>query len=72
VSTNSPIAVVINGEERSIPHGQTIRELLESLQLNPAQVAVEMDRRIVKQQAWDDTAVPVGARLEIVRFVGGG
>jgi sulfur carrier protein len=72
VSTNPQIEVAINGEFRTIPEGQTIRQLLESLQLDPARVAVELDRRIVKPHDWAATAVAGGARLEIVQFVGGG
>jgi thiamine biosynthesis protein ThiS len=46
--------------------------LLESLGLDPARVAVELDRRIVKPHDWAATPVSGGARLEIVQFVGGG
>ena len=69
---NGQIEVAINGEVRSIPSGQTIRQLLESLQLDPARVAVELDRRIVKPRDWAATPVAGGACLEIVQFVGGG
>ena len=69
---NEQIEVAINGEIRSIPNGRTILQLLESLDLDPARVAVEMDRRIVKPHDWAATEVAVGARLEIVQFVGGG
>ncbi len=66
------IEVVINGETKSIPVGQTVLQLLQQLQLEPARVAVELDRRIVKQTRWSETPVEAGARIEIVQFVGGG
>ena len=69
---NEQIQVAINGEMRSIPNGQTILGLLESLELDPARVAVELDRRIVKPRDWAATPVGDGAKLEIVQFVGGG
>ena len=72
MSTNDQIQVAVNGEIRSIPNGQTIRQLLELLELDPARVAVELDRRIVKQPDWEATIIVVGAHLEIVQFVGGG
>lgn len=72
MSTNAQIEVSINGEIRAIPDGQTIVQLLESLHLDPARVAVELDRRIVKPRDWGTTPVAGGARLEIVQFVGGG
>jgi sulfur carrier protein len=72
VSTNSTIQIVVNGAMRALPPGQTIQELLATLELDPARVAVELDRRIVKPHDWAATALVDGARLEIVQFVGGG
>jgi thiamine biosynthesis protein ThiS len=66
------IEVVINGEAKSVPDGQTVLTLLERLQLDPARVAVELDRRIVKQPRWAETPINAGAQIEIVQFVGGG
>ncbi|SPE37467.1 Thiamine biosynthesis protein ThiS [Candidatus Sulfopaludibacter sp. SbA6] len=67
-----PIEIVVNGEPQAAPAGQTILGLLQHLHLDPARVAVEMDRRIVKQPRWGETVLESGARLEIVQFVGGG
>ena len=72
MSTNVEIQVTINGEARALPPGQTVRQLLDFLDLDPARVAVELDRRIVKPHDWDATEIASGARLEIVQFVGGG
>jgi thiamine biosynthesis protein ThiS len=72
VSTNVPIEIEVNGEPRTAPEGQTILGLLRELHLDPARVAVEYDRRIVKQGQWPETVLRTGARLEIVQFVGGG
>jgi sulfur carrier protein len=72
VSTNGSIQIEINGESRSAPYGQTILQLLETLGLDPARVAVELDRRIVKPPDWPATWLAEGAQLEIVQFVGGG
>jgi thiamine biosynthesis protein ThiS len=66
------IPVVINGETRTVAAQQTLRELLRRLGLDPARVAVELDRRIVKQAQWSDIVVELGAQIEIVQFVGGG
>ena len=67
-----PIDIVVNGERRSAAEGQTILELLCQLDLDPARVAIELDRRIVKQPRWSETALHSGAEVEIVQFVGGG
>ncbi|HTQ55209.1 MAG TPA: sulfur carrier protein ThiS [Bryobacteraceae bacterium] len=72
MSTNAWIQIVVNGETRTLAAGQTIRQLLLDLGLDPARVAVELDRHIVKPPQWEATALADGARLEIVQFVGGG
>ena len=64
--------IVVNGDPRSATEGQTLLDLLGVLQLDPARVAIEMDRKIVKQPQWSGTVLQPGARLEIVQFVGGG
>ena len=73
VSTNAPDrgarSTARSGRFRT---AQTILQLLESLALDPARVAVELDRRIVKPHDWGTTPIAEGAHLEIVQFVGGG
>ena len=65
-------AITVNGEPRTVHVGRTILDLLQELELDPSRVAVELDRRIVRQPAWADTVLRDGAQVEIVQFVGGG
>jgi len=67
-----PIEIVLNGERRATPEGQTVLGLLQQLELDPARVAVELDRCILKQPHWAGTVLRPGAEIEIVQFVGGG
>ena len=67
-----PIEIIVNGEPRTAQSGETILDLLRHLRLDPARVAVELDRRIVKQPRWAETVLEPGSRLEVVQFVGGG
>ena len=46
--------------------------LLDQLQIDPARVAIELDRTILKQPRWAETVLRAGAQIEIVQFVGGG
>ena len=64
--------IVVNGESQTVPPGETVLGLLHSLNLDPARVAVELDRRILKKPLWAETALQDGSSLEIVQFVGGG
>ena len=64
--------IIINGETQAAAEGQTVLQLLESLAIDPAKVAIELDRRILKAPLWACTKLQTGAKLEIVQFVGGG
>jgi thiamine biosynthesis protein ThiS len=71
-ATTKQIEIVVNGQDRSVPEGCTLRELLVWLEVDPERVAVEMNRSIVQRQGWDRVVVEPKATLEIVQFVGGG
>jgi thiamine biosynthesis protein ThiS len=66
------VEIVVNGELRRAPAGQTVLALVEELGLAPERVAVELDRRIIKRPEWGSRGLAAGSRLEIVQFVGGG
>jgi thiamine biosynthesis protein ThiS len=66
------IEITVNGEARSASEGQTILDLLRQLEIDPERVAVELDRRIVRQKSWAETSLRAGSQIEIVQFVGGG
>lgn len=67
-----PMEVLVNGEPRPVEKGQTILGLLRDLGIEPSRVAVELDRRIIKQPQWEETVLRPGSTVEIVQFVGGG
>ena len=64
--------VIVNGEPLQVEPGISVLRLLNQLALDPARVAVELDRRIVKAPEWPETGLSDGSRIEIVQFVGGG
>jgi thiamine biosynthesis protein ThiS len=66
------IQIVVNGQVRPAPEGQSLSELLGWLNVDPSRVAVELNGSIVSRRDWDRTGVASGATLEIVQFVGGG
>jgi thiamine biosynthesis protein ThiS len=67
-----PIQILVNGEPHIALEGQTVLGLLEQLQIDAERVAIELDRRILKQPRWGETVLEAGAEIEIVQFVGGG
>lgn len=44
--------IVINGQPRQVPEGQTVLDLLASLELDPARLALELDGRILQSSYW--------------------
>jgi len=67
------VLVTVNGDERRLPAGSTVADLLASLKLDARTVVVERNRTILRDRssfamlelASDDS-------IEIVHFVGGG
>ena len=67
------IGVLVNGDERQLPAGTTLGDLLRSLALDPRMVVVEHNRTILRDRArYDALVLAPGDALEIVHFVGGG
>lgn len=66
------IRVRVNGNDREITRGLTVRGLLESLELHPGMVVVELNREILERDSYGETDVSPGDTLELVHFVGGG
>jgi len=67
-----PIPVILNGKDRLVPAGITVRGLLEALELNPALVVVERNREILDRDRYSAVGVEAGDVFELVHFVGGG
>ena len=66
------IALTVNGEAMQIPSGSTVADLLKTLALEPARVAVEHNLRVVPRAEHGAVRLNHGDRVEIVTFVGGG
>lgn len=68
----SNVTVTLNGEEREIREGLSVAELIRGLDLPPEQVAVELNRVLVRRSSHADTAIHGGDVVEVVTLVGGG
>ncbi|HKP68321.1 MAG TPA: sulfur carrier protein ThiS [Pyrinomonadaceae bacterium] len=64
--------VTINGEIKELEREVTLSQLLELFSLPSQRVAVELNREVVRKQAWESTVVRDADRIEVVHFVGGG
>lgn len=64
--------VLVNGQERELPEGATVADLVRALGLRLEQVAVERNKELVPRAAHELTPLCEGDRVEVVTLVGGG
>ena len=65
------MTITVNGQPRDVPDRTAIASLLEQMKLKPNNVAVELNRRLVRSERYD-TPLEAGDEVEVVTFVGGG
>jgi sulfur carrier protein len=64
----------VNGEQRELPDGTTVAQLVSSLPAAPEGrgVAVALDGEVIPRGSWGATELRDGATVEIVAAVQGG
>ncbi len=72
MSDPGSIQVQVNGKEREVRSGLSVHELVESFDLNPLLIVVELNREILSRDQFKDVRVSEGDAVELVHFVGGG
>jgi thiamine biosynthesis protein ThiS len=65
------MTVKVNGDDREIAEGTTVRALVASFNLTPEKVAIELNRRLIRKEKYDQVLL-ANDEIEIVTFVGGG
>lgn len=64
--------VTVNGQKRDVAPNSTVAQLLETLQVVPERVVVEVNLTILKRAQHAHTTLKEGDQVEIVQFIGGG
>jgi cysteine synthase A len=64
--------ITINGKPEDVEAGITLEALLAAKELEPRMVSVEHNGAIVAREAFPDTKLAEGDRLELLFFMGGG
>ncbi|MCJ7603987.1 MAG: sulfur carrier protein ThiS [Desulfobulbaceae bacterium] len=64
--------IVCNDEKKEIRPGTTLVAFLGELGVKADTVFVECNGVIIKRNEYDTFVLPEGAKLELIRFVGGG
>ena len=62
----------VNGEDREIADGSSVRDLLGELELQADRVAVEINLQIIDRSEFDRFVLHNDDRIEILSFIGGG
>lgn len=62
----------LNGENRDVPEGLSVMELVRHLGLEPGWVVVEHNVVALDRSLWHATTISDGDQIELVRFMGGG
>ncbi len=64
--------ISVNGEPRELDGPATLNDLIESLDLNPRYVAIEVNQELVSRNEHAKYQLNQGDELEIVTLAGGG
>lgn len=73
-AVDTPLQIEVNGEPRTLPSEATVRDVLTRLGIDPEAdgIAVARNLRIVRRDAWAQTTLEPGDRLEVVTATQGG
>lgn len=64
--------IKVNGEQREVEPETALAKLVTLLNLKPEQIAIELNKEVVRRASWDETLLREDDQIEIVHFVGGG
>lgn len=72
-ATSEPmISITVNGERVEIAGEMTVETLLDTVDVPPNYLAVEVNADVVPREAYGETVVRAGDVVEVVTLVGGG
>ena len=66
------MTLVVNGVQREVGEGSTLRDLLPEAASRGRGVAIARNGEVVPRSGWSEVRVEPGDRIEILNAVGGG
>ncbi|QDV61871.1 Sulfur carrier protein ThiS [Crateriforma conspicua] len=66
------IHLTVNGEPTTVEKAMSVRQLLNTVDVPPNYLAVEVNEEVVPREDYDNHVVNDGDRVEVVTLVGGG
>jgi sulfur carrier protein len=76
--TETTIPITVNGDDRTVPDGYPLTDLLRDLEIDPENdaetsgVAVALNESVVRRQDWDDVRLAEEDRVEVIQAQPGG
>jgi thiazole synthase len=67
-----PITIQLNKENYELPSLSSLADLIQSLQLDAKNIAVELNREIISKSRLKEVQLQDKDEVYLVRFVGGG
>ena len=64
--------VTVNGEDRTLTDGATVRALVTEMDLPDDGVAIAVNGTVVPCSSWDQSSLDAGAEVDILTAVQGG
>lgn len=72
---DASIPVTVNGEDREVPDGYPLLDVLRDLEIDPEEatgVAVAINESVIRQQDWDDMTLSEEDTIEVIQAQQGG
>lgn len=66
------ISITVNGESVEIESEMSVEQLLDTVDVPPNYLAVELNENVVPRETYAQTLVRAGDDVEVVTLVGGG
>lgn len=64
--------LTVNGKQTKFTENQTVQSFLETKDLEPKKVVVELNGAILSREKWEKIVLKESDCLEVISFVGGG
>ena len=74
-ATDAPISVTVNGEERTVPDGYPLTDVLRDLEIDPDEssgVAVAINESVIRRQDWAGVTLSEEDTVEVIQAQQGG
>ena len=64
--------IILNGQQCQLSEATSVAQFVESRQLNPRQIAIEINEKLVPRENYQAVLLAEGDCVELVTLAGGG